>query len=115
MRDLSERYGLAVRPGERVESIGVAQQQRVEILKALYRSARLLVLDEPTAVLTPQETNELFGVIRLAQGAGHVDHLHHPQARRGARDRRPHHGAAPRQGGRHRAGSGRRPSGSSRS
>ena len=70
MRDLSERYGLAVRPGERVESIGVAQQQRVEILKALYRSARLLVLDEPTAVLTPQETNELFGVIRSLKEQG---------------------------------------------
>src|SRR5437867_2122164 len=59
VRDLSARYGLAVRPDERVEAIGVAQQQRVEILKALYRSARLLVLDEPTAVLTPQETHEL--------------------------------------------------------
>ena len=70
VRDLSERYGLAVRPGERVESIGVAQQQRVEILKALYRSARLLVLDEPTAVLTPQETNELFGVIRSLREQG---------------------------------------------
>jgi general nucleoside transport system ATP-binding protein len=63
VRDLSERYGLAVRPDERIESIGVAQQQRVEILKALYRSARLLVLDEPTAVLTPQETSELFTVV----------------------------------------------------
>ena len=50
-----------------------AQQQRVEILKALYRNARLLILDEPTAVLTPQETHELFRVlIALAQGAGHV-------------------------------------------
>jgi simple sugar transport system ATP-binding protein len=63
VRDLSERYGLAVRPEARVESIGVAQQQRVEILKALYRKARLLILDEPTAVLTPQETHELFQVI----------------------------------------------------
>jgi ABC-type uncharacterized transport system ATPase subunit len=70
VRDLSERYGLAVRPDERVESIGVAQQQRVEILKALYRSARLLVLDEPTAVLTPQEANELFGVIRALKEQG---------------------------------------------
>src|SRR5689334_1544504 len=64
VQNLSERYGLAVRPDARVESIGVAQQQRVEILKALYRSARLLILDEPTAVLTPQETHELFDVIR---------------------------------------------------
>ena len=70
VRDLSERYGLAVRPDERIESIGVAQQQRVEILKALYRSARLLVLDEPTAVLTPQETGELFTVIRSLREQG---------------------------------------------
>ena len=70
VRELSERYGLAVRPDERVESIGVAQQQRVEILKALYRSARLLVLDEPTAVLTPQETHELFGVVRSLREQG---------------------------------------------
>ena len=55
-----DRYGLAVRPEARVEAIGVGQQQRVEILKALYRSARVLILDEPTAVLTPQETHELF-------------------------------------------------------
>src|SRR5204863_113070 len=64
VQNLSERYGLAVRPDARVESIGVAQQARVEILKALYRSARLHILDEPTAVLTPQETHELFDVIR---------------------------------------------------
>jgi len=68
--DLSERYGLAVRPEARVESIGVAQQQRVEILKALYRSARLLILDEPTAVLTPQETHELFEVVRSLKEQG---------------------------------------------
>jgi general nucleoside transport system ATP-binding protein len=70
VRGLSERYGLAVRPEARVESIGVAQQQRVEILKALYRSARLLILDEPTAVLTPQETHELFDVIRSLKAQG---------------------------------------------
>jgi general nucleoside transport system ATP-binding protein len=70
VRNLSERYGLAVRPDARVESIGVAQQQRVEILKALYRSARLLILDEPTAVLTPQETHELFDVIRSLREQG---------------------------------------------
>jgi general nucleoside transport system ATP-binding protein len=70
VRTLSERYGLAVRPDARVESIGVAQQQRVEILKALYRSARLLILDEPTAVLTPQETHELFEVIRSLKEQG---------------------------------------------
>ncbi|HEX5260064.1 MAG TPA: ATP-binding cassette domain-containing protein, partial [Gaiellales bacterium] len=70
VRELSERYGLAVRPDDRVEEIGVAQQQRVEILKALYRSARMLILDEPTAVLTPQEAAELFAVIRSLREQG---------------------------------------------
>jgi general nucleoside transport system ATP-binding protein len=64
VRELSDRYGLAVDPQARVEEISVGQQQRVEILKALYREADILVLDEPTAVLTPQEAGELFEVIR---------------------------------------------------
>ena len=55
VRDISERFGLAVDPKARIEDITVGQQQRVEILKALYRNADILVLDEPTAVLTPQE------------------------------------------------------------
>jgi simple sugar transport system ATP-binding protein len=63
VREISERYGLAVDPGARIEDITVAQQQRVEILKALYRGAEILVLDEPTAVLTPQEAKELFSII----------------------------------------------------
>ena len=70
VQELSDRYGMAVRPDARIESIGVAQQQRVEILKALYRKARVLILDEPTAVLTPQETEELFGVIRTLREQG---------------------------------------------
>jgi ABC-type uncharacterized transport system ATPase subunit len=64
VRDLSQRYGLAVDPNARIDAITVAQQQRVEILKALYRGARILILDEPTAVLTPQESLELFAIIR---------------------------------------------------
>jgi len=68
--DLSQRYGLQVRPDARVESIGVAQQQRVEILKALYRDARVLILDEPTAVLTPQEAAELFAIVRALTERG---------------------------------------------
>ncbi len=64
VRELSDRYGLAVDPHAKVEEISVGQQQRVEILKALYREADILVLDEPTAVLTPQEAGELFEVIR---------------------------------------------------
>ena len=64
VRELSERYGLIVDPDARVDRTTVGQQQRVEILKALYRGAEILVLDEPTAVLTPQEAMELFEIIR---------------------------------------------------
>jgi ABC-type uncharacterized transport system ATPase subunit len=64
VEELSTRFGLAVDPRAKVEEIGVGQQQRVEILKALYRGADILILDEPTAVLTPQEAEELFGVVR---------------------------------------------------
>ena len=63
MREISERFGLAVDPKAKVEDITVGQQQSVEILKALYRNADILVLDEPTAVLTPQEARELFAII----------------------------------------------------
>jgi simple sugar transport system ATP-binding protein len=61
--DLSERYGFDVDPDARVEDVSVGEQQRVEILKALYRGADVLILDEPTAVLTPQEVEELFEVL----------------------------------------------------
>ncbi len=61
---LCERYGLRVEPRARVADLSVGVQQRVEILKALYREARILVLDEPTAVLTPQETEDLFSVLK---------------------------------------------------
>ena len=64
VREISDRYGLAVDPRARIDEITVGQQQRVEILKALYREADILVLDEPTAVLTPQEAQELFDVVR---------------------------------------------------
>jgi general nucleoside transport system ATP-binding protein len=70
VRKISERFGLAVRPDARIESISVGMQQRVEILKALYRGAEILILDEPTAVLTPQEADELFEIIRSLQGEG---------------------------------------------
>jgi general nucleoside transport system ATP-binding protein len=64
VRDISTRFGLAVDPRALVHDITVGQQQRVEILKALYRGADILILDEPTAVLTPQEAHELFAIIR---------------------------------------------------
>ncbi len=63
-RDLSERYGLRVDPEARVDVIPVGERQRVEILKTLYRGAEILILDEPTAVLTPQESDDLFRAVR---------------------------------------------------
>ena len=69
-RELSSAFNFAIDPDERVENITVGQQQRVEILKALYRSAEMLVLDEPTAVLTPQEAKELFEILRTLQREG---------------------------------------------
>ncbi|HEU5280107.1 MAG TPA: ABC transporter ATP-binding protein [Gaiellaceae bacterium] len=63
VREISQRFGLAVDPDAYIEKITVGQQQRVEILKALYRGAEILILDEPTAVLTPQEAKELFEVV----------------------------------------------------
>ena len=62
--DLSKDYGLHVNPTDVVRELSVGLQQRVEILKTLYRGAEILILDEPTAVLTPQETDELFAVLR---------------------------------------------------
>lgn len=69
---LSEKYGLVVDPSAKIEDLPVGTQQRVEILKVLYRDAKLLILDEPTAVLTPQETDELLEVMRgfAKQGVG---------------------------------------------
>lgn len=70
--EISAQYGLAVEPTAIVGELPVGIQQRVEILKALYRGARLLILDEPTAVLTPQETDELLAILRdlAADGVG---------------------------------------------
>ena len=68
--ELSVRHRLPVHPGARVDTLSVGEQQRVEILKALYHGARVLILDEPTAVLTPQEVDDLFRVLRELRREG---------------------------------------------
>jgi len=70
VHELSERYGLEVNPAALVEELPVGAQQRVEIVKALYRDAQILILDEPTAVLTPQEVQELFKIMRDLSARG---------------------------------------------
>jgi general nucleoside transport system ATP-binding protein len=78
VEELSERFGLAVDPEATIEDLPVGVQQRVEILKALYRDARCLILDEPTAVLTPTEIAELMEIVRqLAQGDRSVIFISH--------------------------------------
>jgi len=71
LRELSERYGLPVDPERRVWELSAGEQQRVEILKALIRGAEVLILDEPTSVLTPQEVHELFKVLGRMKAEGH--------------------------------------------
>jgi general nucleoside transport system ATP-binding protein len=68
--ELSQRYGLAVDPRARIETITVGMQQRVEILKILYRDADILIFDEPTAVLTPQEIDELMAILKRLEAEG---------------------------------------------
>jgi ABC-type uncharacterized transport system ATPase subunit len=72
IRELARGFGWEIDPDQRVGSLSVGWQQRVEILKALYRNARILVLDEPTAVLTPQETKEIFSVLRRLRAEGYA-------------------------------------------
>ncbi|MDQ1422236.1 MAG: ral nucleoside transport system ATP-binding protein [Acidimicrobiaceae bacterium] len=70
IKALSQEFGLSINPDATVESLSVGLQQRVELLKALYRQARLLILDEPTAVLTPQEVEEFFTILRRMREQG---------------------------------------------
>jgi simple sugar transport system ATP-binding protein len=83
---ISERYNLSIDPDAKIETLSVGLQQKVEILKALYRKAKILILDEPTAVLTPHEVEKLFTVIRKlrfhgypeTQGFGGFSYHHYP-------------------------------------
>jgi general nucleoside transport system ATP-binding protein len=70
VEELSKAFNFAIDPHAKVQDITVGQQQRVEILKALFRGADILILDEPTAVLTPQEADELFGILKTLQREG---------------------------------------------
>jgi general nucleoside transport system ATP-binding protein len=70
IRKVSDEFKLAVNPNATIETLSVGQQQRVELLKALYRHAQLLILDEPTAVLTPQEVDEFFAILRRMREQG---------------------------------------------
>ena len=70
VQELADTYGFQVHPGVVIEELSVGEEQRVEILKALYRGVEILILDEPTAVLTPGEAKELFDNLRKLRGAG---------------------------------------------
>ncbi|MBQ1821762.1 MAG: ABC transporter ATP-binding protein [Clostridia bacterium] len=70
IREISERYGFEIDPNQKVYNMSVSQKQTVEIIKVLYRGADILILDEPTAVLTPQETDKLFSVMRNMKNDG---------------------------------------------
>ncbi|HMY75801.1 MAG TPA: ATP-binding cassette domain-containing protein, partial [Blastocatellia bacterium] len=70
INQLSKDFGFNIDPHKRIEQLSVGQQQRVEVLKALYRGARILILDEPTAVLTPQEVEEFFKILRSMREQG---------------------------------------------
>ena len=98
---ISDAYGFGLVPDELVEDLGVGERQRVEILKVLYRGARIIILDEPTAVLVPQEVDALFANLRELKREGPHADLHLAQARRGAGDLRRHHHPAPGHHGRH--------------
>lgn len=70
IKNISEKYGLEIDPDKKVYDMPVAEKQRLEILKVLYRGSKILILDEPTAVLTPQETKKLFDIIRKMKSEG---------------------------------------------
>ncbi len=72
IRELADKYGLQVDPNAIISKLAVGERQRVEIVKALYRGAALLVLDEPTAVLTPQEVDDLFVIFKQMAADGHA-------------------------------------------
>ncbi|MCG8484651.1 MAG: ABC transporter ATP-binding protein [Clostridia bacterium] len=72
IKEISNKYGLAVDVNQKISELSVGEEQRVEILKSLYRDAKILIFDEPTAVLTPQETEEFFSILKRLKQEGHA-------------------------------------------
>ena len=109
--EASQRYGLVVDPTAKVKHLSIGERQRVEILKVLMTGARLVILDEPTSVLAPQEVDGLFDAVRALARGRPVGRDHHPQARRGPQHLRPGVGPARRTDGaaRRRSGDADRP------
>ena len=70
VKEISDRYGFGIDPDKKIYEMSVSEKQTVEIIKVLYRGANILILDEPTAVLTPQETEKLFGILRAMKADG---------------------------------------------
>jgi ABC-type lipoprotein export system ATPase subunit len=94
IRELVTRYHLPVDPNSRVWQLSIGEQQRIELLKLLHRRARILILDEPTAVLTPQESEDLLATLRRS-----CHHPDHSQIDGGVGRRPPNHGPQAREGG----------------
>jgi simple sugar transport system ATP-binding protein len=103
INELAHSYGLNINPNAIISELAVGQQQRVEIVKALYRGAALLVLDEPTAVLTPQEVDELFVILKQMAADGHALIFISHKLQRDCQPDRPGDGAARWPGGRYAA------------
>ena len=102
VREVSDALQMPVDPDARIWQLSVGEQQRVEIIKAVFRGSRVLILDEPTAVLTPQEATQLFKTLRIMAARGALRDRHHTQAARGDGRRRPDNRSSRRRIGRDR-------------
>ena len=99
IRTVSENYGLPLDPERMVGDLSAGERQRVEIIRCLLQDPKLLIMDEPTSVLTPQEVDILFDTLKKTGQRRHVDPVYQPQAGRNSDIVRPRDDLAPRQGG----------------